>query len=256
MIFIKKSLKLALSVLRAIKDKIRSYLLRGSNVVCPICKKSFITFLPFGVAPSPKRANAQCPACYSLERTRLYWLYLNSVGGFFDSTRNVLHVAPEQGLFKIFKKNKNFNYYPIDRFEMGYSYPKGTINMDITSLDFPENFFDFILCSHVLEHVTNDYSAMKEFHRVLRKDGFGILQVPIDNAREVTYEDSAIISPEERVKAFGQFDHVRVYGKDYKNRLEQAGFIVEIQDYVSKLTEADRFKYGLAKGELLYIVRK
>ena len=140
---------------------------------------------------------------------------------------------------------------------MGTQYPNGTINMDITHLKYPDNYFDFILCSHVLEHIPNDIDAMKELYRVLKpNDGFGILQVPIELDREITYEDHTITSPIEREKAFGQFDHVRIYGKDYIQRLKSVGFEVELDEFANKTSNADKFRFGFGKGKSLFIVRK
>ena len=223
---------------------------------CLICDKSFMTFLPFGMTPESLRANAQCPNCGSLERTRTYWKYIDSVPDFLSLKLKVLHVAPEGGLFRKFKGLPNIEYFPLDKFEEGYKYPKGTLNGDITDLDFPESFFDFILCSHVLEHISQDKVAIKELFRVLKSGGWGILQVPIDQTLEETYEDPNVILPEERIKAFGQFDHVRLYGKDYELRLREAGFEVSIDKYASRLPTIEKFRYGLGEGEALYIVKK
>ena len=239
-----------------VKNALRNFALSGDNVECPVCEKTFITFLPFGVPPSPLRPNAMCPNCNSLERTRIYWKYLSSKKGFFDLEKNTLHVAPEPKLFEKFSSNKHFNYFPVDRFTKGYQYPEGTINMDITAMDFPDNHFDFILCSHVLEHIPEDKKAMRELYRVLKPGAWGILQVPIDLERTETYEDNAIKTPEEREKAFGQFDHVRIYGTDYIDRLKSVGFNVTLDNYANEVSESDKFKFGFGSGEELTIVYK
>ena len=167
-----------------------------------------------------------------------------------------MHTAPEKVLFKLFLENKNIDYSPIDKLEVGYNYPKGTININILDLKFPDNHFDFILSSHVLEHIGDDIKAMKEFHRALSPEGFAMLQVPMDITKDKTYEDFSITDPEERTKAFGQFDHVRLYGLDYKERLESAGFTVEIDDFSVNLSVEEKFKFGFGEGEFIYIVRK
>ena len=239
-----------------IKIKLRNIFLNGNNVECSICEKKFITFLPYGVPPSALRPNALCPNCNSLERTRIYWKFLTARSNFFDLKKDVLHVAPESKLFEKFSSSPLINYFPVDKFTEGYRYPTGTINMDITELDYADNKFDFILCSHVLEHIPNDILAMSELYRVLKPGGWGLLQVPIEMDREFTYEDYSITSPEERQKAFGQFDHVRIYGKDYIDKLSSVGFEVELDDYSRNISEADKFRYGFGKGESLFIVRK
>jgi len=107
---------------------------------------------------------------------------------------------------------------------------------DITKLDFPDNHFDAIVCNHVLEHVPSDRLAMSELYRVLKPDGgWASLQVP--RTESLTDEDPAIIDPQERLKRFNQEDHVRLYGKDYFDRLREAGFRVAVyrwKDYMSE----------------------
>ena len=114
--------------------------------------------------------------------------------------------------------------------------------MDITDIPFEKDTFDFILCNHVLEHVPDDKLAMSELYRVMKKGGNGIFQVPIDYGRATTYEDWTITTPEERKKAFGQHDHVRWYGQDYKLRLHEAGFSVHEDDFVKKFSSEDIYK--------------
>ncbi len=197
-----------------------------------------------------------CPNCRSLERTRIYWKFINKDGTFFSSPKNVLHVAPESKLFQKFSTSPNITYYPVDKFTEGYAYPKGTINMDITDIDFPDSMFDFVICSHVLEHIPNDIAAIKELYRVMKPGGWGILQVPIEMEREETYEDESITLPDDRQKAFGQFDHVRIYGRDYFKRLESVGFTVVLEDYSIKLSPAEKFRFGFGNGENLHVVKK
>lgn len=237
----------------SIRHKLRVFSLKGENTHCPICEKRFISFMPFGLIP---RANALCPNCGTLERTRLIWLFLKSQDGFFKEKKKVLHVAPEAELFKRFNRLPSFDYLAVDKFEEGYDYPKGTQNMDITAINKDDNSFDFILCSHVLEHVPDDKLAMRELFRVLKPGGIAILQVPLDKGLDVTNEDPAINSAELREQHYGHWDHLRQYGLDYKNRLEQAGFVVDVNDFNAKFSEADRFKFGLPAVEDLYICSK
>jgi SAM-dependent methyltransferase len=228
--------------------------LQGNNVECPVCTKAFITFLPAG---NPVRFNAKCPKCSSLERTRLIWLYLLNTTNFFLESKRILHVGPENSLFQNFTTNRKFQYYPIDKFTEGYSYSVGTIDMDLTSLKFDNNFFDFILCSHVLEHIQDDRKAMQEMFRVLKPGGFGIILVPINLAILETFEDNTIISPEERKKHFGQFDHVRYYGLDIKGRLEQIGFNVKMENaFCDIYSSTEQIRYGLTKDDLIINVSK
>lgn len=239
-----------------IKTGLRNILLSGSNVECPICEKTFVKFLPFGLPPAQLRPNAMCPNCNSLERTRIYWKFLTSDDDFFTSNKTVLHVAPESKLFQKFSTSPFINYFPIDKFTEGYKYPKGTIDMDITKMEYPNDKFDFILCSHVLEHIPHDILAMSELYRVMKPGGWGILQVPIEMDRKHTYEDISITSPKERQEAFGQFDHVRIYGKDYIERLKSVGFKVELNEFAKNLSADEMFRFGFGDGEDLFVVKK
>lgn len=233
------------------KIKVRNFFLRGNSVHCPLCDGHFITFLPFGTLP---RANALCPGCGSLERTRLYWLYFKKEN-IFGSKIKFLHVAPERQIFKKIRLESRIEYYPVDKFMPGYSYPEGTVEMDILDINYEDNFFDFILCSHVLEHIPEDRKALSELFRVLKPGGKAILQVPIDEMREHTFEDFSIVDPELRTKVFGEQDHVRLYGRDYRQKLEQAGFKVTIDNYCYTLDGLTRFRNGLIL-ENLYVVEK
>lgn len=239
-----------------LKKKFLSKILKGKNVECPICKSKFITFLPFG--SKYKRANALCINCLSLERHRLIWLYMINETNLFQTKKKLklLHVSPESCFFKTFKKQPLISYYPVDKFEDGYKYPKGTKNMDITSIEKADGFFDVIICNHVFEHIADDYKAMSEIYRVLKKDAWAILQVPIDKKLKYTYEDATITSKEGREKAFGQVDHVRQYGKDYEERLKAVGFKVYPILYTKNFNKAEKFKFGLPNRRTIYLCKK
>jgi ubiquinone/menaquinone biosynthesis C-methylase UbiE len=119
------------------------------------------------------------------------------------------------------------------------------VAMDITRLLLRDNCFDVIICSHVLEHVPDDRAAMREMYRVLRKGGWAAILVPTRTGQVKTFEDPGVVSPEERTRLFGQADHVRRYGQDVKNRLEEAGFAVKPEDITRELTEEAIKRYGL-----------
>ena len=245
------------NVLRNEKPSIAKAL-EGNNVHCICCDKDFITFLPFGLI---KRANAACPNCGSLERHRLHWHYMKNRTNLFSAGNTklkLLHVAPESIFYNHFNGIKNIEYIPCDKFEKGYenSYSPKTINVDITNIQFQDNEFDIIYCSHVLEHIIDDNKAMQELYRVLKPGGWAMLQVPLDVNRENTFEDFSIIDEEEREKIFGQKDHVRVYGRDYKNKLANAGFCVKIENYLREFNESEIFRNGFMKGEEIYICSK
>ncbi len=238
---------------KALVGKWRSLALAGTNVQCPCCNKSFVTFLPAGLK---KRANAKCAHCHSLERHRITWLYLLQQTDFFKKPIKVLNIAPEAFYYKKFSTLPNVIYFPVDKYPEDFGYGLNTIRMDVSELCFEDNTFDVIICNHVLEHVENDRQAIYEMHRVLKPGGYAILNSPVDKKRATTFEDPSITDPQERAKMFGQKDHVRVYGRDYINRLIGGGFKPEVVDYVKTFTAEQRFKYGIKAGDDIYLCRK
>ena len=233
------------------QEKIDSY--KGNEVECAVCNSHYKVFAPYGLVV---RENARCHNCNALERHRLLWKYLKDKTNLFSSKKpiKVLHFAPEPFFYKALSRMEHIQYIPCDLFPELYDF-KGQIEVvkvDITAIPFEDNYFDFILCNHVLEHIPNDGLAMSELFRVMKKDGWGIFQVPIDYNREKTYEDFSITSREERQKAFGQEDHVRWYGKDYKDRLKKAGFNVKEDDFVKQFSKQDLYRFGLMPSELIY----
>ena len=222
---------------------------RGNEFTDPINGKSYRKFLPYGYVK--QRDNALSPGTLSLERHRLLWLYLNNETNFFSKTLKVLHVAPEQCFYNLFKNLKNINYTTFD-----LNSPLADIKGDICNLPFKENSFDFILCNHVLEHINDDKKAMKELYRVLNKNGTAILQVPINQKSSKTFEDSSIVDKKERIEKFGQYDHIRLYGLDYFKKLESFGFKVDPLKYSKEFTENEIIKYGLVKDEIIPVCKK
>jgi len=223
--------------------------LKGTKYTDPIDGQSFRKFLAYGY--EDQRENVLSPSTLSLERHRLLWLYLKNETGLFTDKINLLHFAPEQAFYKRFRKMKNLEYTTTD-----LNSPLADVKADICNLPFKDNSFDFILCNHVLEHIPDDTKAMQELYRVLKPGGSAVLQIPQDLKRETTFEDNSITSRKERAKIFGQYDHVRVYGRDYFNKLRSIGFNVQEVDYTSSLTTLEIDKYRLAKGEIIPVCTK
>jgi SAM-dependent methyltransferase len=226
-----------------------AFFMRGNTYTDPIDGKSYRRFLPYGYAKV--RENVLAPGTLSLERHRLFWLYLKNETAFFSAPLRVLHFAPEQAFVKKFKKQKNLTYTTTD-----LNSPIADVKADICDLPFKDHSFDFIICNHVLEHIPNDTKAMQELYRVLAPKGTAIVQVPYDAKREITFEDNTITDQSERTRIFGQYDHLRVYGMDYFKKLSSIGFEVNALDYTATLSIEDIERYRLCRGELLPICKK
>lgn len=223
--------------------------LRGNKFTDPIDGKGFRAFLPYGYGH--QRNNVLAPGTLSLERHRLLWLYLKNETDFFTAPHKVLHFAPEQAFYKRFRQMKNLNYTTTDLYS-----PLADVKADICNLPFADNSYDVILCNHVLEHIPDDTRAMQELYRVLKPGGMGIFQIPQDLNRETTFQDDTITDPKDRARIFGQYDHVRVYGRDYFDKLRSIGFRIEEVDYTNQLSAEDVERYCLAKGEIIPVCYK
>ncbi|KAA1243214.1 class I SAM-dependent methyltransferase [Aquimarina sp. RZ0] len=226
-----------------------AFLLKGKKYTDPIDGKSFSKFLPYGYGT--QRNNVLSPSTLSLERHRLLWLYLQSETDFFTNKAKVLHFAPEQAFYKRFRKLKHLDYTTTD-----LNSPLADVKADICKLPFTTNEYDIIFCNHVLEHIPDDTKAMQEIYRVLKPGGMAILQIPQDLNREITYEDDSITDPKKRAEIFGQYDHMRIYGSDYFEKLRSIGFKVDEVDYTAILCREDVIKYCLAPGEILPVCYK
>ncbi len=223
--------------------------LRGEKYQDPIDGSRFRKFLPYGY--ENQRENVLSPSTLSLERHRLLWLYLKNDTGFFKDDLKVLHFAPEQAFYKRFRQLANLDYTTTD-----LNSPLADVKADICNLPFPDNTFDFVLCNHVLEHIPDDTRAMQEIYRILKPGGTAILQIPQDLNRQTTFEDNSITSPSQRAKIFGQYDHVRVYGRDFFDKLRGIGFKVEEVNYGAILSPAEIDRYRISREEIIPVCTK
>jgi predicted SAM-dependent methyltransferase len=188
----------------------------------------------------PNRPGQRCPSCGARERHRHLWLYLRDKTDFFSERLRVLHFAPERPLEQRFAALSNLDYVSTD-----LDRSRAMVKADITALPFSDRSFDVILCSHVLEHVVDDRRALRELFRVLKPSGWAVVQVPTSRRLSETFEDPTIVSPEDRERVYGQTDHVRIYGRDFAERVREAGFTVRVEDYGRELGEAGARRYGL-----------
>lgn len=194
---------------------------RGDGVWCPICRHSFSRF-----KDDWNRPDALCWRCGSHERHRAQWLLLERRPELLGECKALLHFAPEYCLrtpLARAARRHGFRYETADLDATGVD-----LQLDVTRLALADGAYDAILCSHVLEHVPDDRGALCELRRVTAPGGWCLVMVPLDIHRDATYEDPAVTTPEQRLEAYGQADHVRLYGRDVEARISEAGFDVEV----------------------------
>jgi SAM-dependent methyltransferase len=230
----------------------------GGRYHCPVCGWGFRRFLPAGldlplfrehkVVGAGPRPNATCPLCRSSDRERHLFLFLKHATPLFRDRLKVLHVGPEHNLCRILGGLRNLDYLSADLCS-----PRAKMRLDVTQIPYRDGTFDVILCNHVLEHVPDDRRALAELFRVLRPGGWAVLQVPLCLSIDYTYEDPSVTTGEERERLFGQHDHVRLYAADYKDRLESAGFQVELWRWQVDFDDETGHDYCLIPDEDLYV---
>ncbi len=226
---------------------IRRLFFFGNKHYCPVCQSSLREFKTGGTIPRP---HALCPICGALERHRMVWTFFQKQTTLFASpAKRMLHIAPEPIFEQKFKKNPFLEYITADLFS-----PNVMITMDITNIQYPNESFDIIYCSHVLEHVVEDQKAMSELQRILTDTGWMVIQVPITVNK--TFEDFSIVTPEERKKVFGQEDHVRCYGPDIVERLQKANLQVRIITPEELAEKNNLFYMGIPKNEIVFFCKK
>lgn len=225
-----------------------AYVGRGRE--CPMCGAKRRKFLPYGYVTS--REDALCPSCLSLERHRLIWLWLERHSSLFDSHPTLLHIAPEVSLMRHFKRHyKGHTGYITADLES----PLADMHFDVQHIPMKDRSVDVVICNHLLEHVEDDAMALNELYRIMRPGGWGIMLVPEDRSRAVTFEDDTITDPKERTRLFGQYDHRRLYGRDYDDRLRRAGFEVERIAVEELLSNDERRLYATGSDDMV-VVRK
>ena len=226
----------------------------GKGKQCPLCGCQRRKFLPYGYVTS--RENALCPNCLSLERHRLLWLWLvreSDIGRGAMALPKMLHIAPEVALMRKFKKM--YASTPDRYITADLESPLADMHFDVQQIPLEAESFDAIICNHIMEHVEDDRKALKELYRIMRRGGRGVILSPVELEHEKTFEDDTITDPAERTRIFGQYDHRRIYGRDYAERLREAGFEVYDIDYKNELSKAEQELYALP-ADHLYIVCK
>jgi hypothetical protein len=252
--------------LRRLYRKLDAWIYRGEQFHCPVCGGQFRAFKPFGddvaVARDLRmvslgyRDASMCPGCASKERDRAIALYLAQWSDWFQQApRTILHIAPEEGLERFLRMLPNVSYLSGDLCPEDSPTPAMRL-IDVTQIPFEAGSFDLIVCSHVMEHVADDRRAMRETFRVLKEGGVAFLQVPYSPSLEETLEDAAVTEAADRLRLYGQVDHVRLYGLDYAKRLREVGFTVAVRGTVDLFGEEMARKNGLTLEENLFVCSK
>lgn len=238
---------------------------RGNTFLCPVCHGHFRAFKPYGAKLELSnhyklislgyRQNALCPGCGSKERERAIALFMaRHMIWPRRAPRSVLHIAPEHALGVYLSRLTEPHYLSGDLVPSRSPRP-AMRQMDITRIPCPENSFDILICNHVLEHIEDDMKALQEIYRVLNPGGFAILQIPYAHNLNDTIE-TVYTRPEDRLRHYGQEDHVRLYGMDYSLRIRTCGFHLE-DDSMYQRFGLDRVSQsGLIADEKLFVAYK
>lgn len=222
---------------------------RGDALEDPIDKRRYRKFLAYGYGN--ERANALSPGTMSLERHRALYLYLSHCTDIFTRPLKMLHIAPERSLGNMFRKQANIDYISADLLS-----PWAMVHFDAHAIPYRDNTFDVVIANHILEHVQDDRRVMAEMYRVMKPGGFGVFQVPLDEALDKTREDPFLRDEAEQHRLFGQKDHVRQYGIDYLDRLASVGFEVKNLHLGEVLPELDLTKYAVQPWESIPVCFK
>lgn len=234
----------------------------GGGVQCPFCGWTFRRFRRAGfaypvilenhVVSAFPRPNVDCPRCLAHDRERLLYLFLKQRTAVFEDHLLLLHAAPEPQLQKKLRQAQNLRYITMD-----LDHPIADVHCDLMRLPFPDASVDAVICCHVLEHVQDDTAGMREICRALKPNGWAILQVPIALRAEKTVEDPSVTDPKERIRRFGQNDHVRLYSvRDYPLRLAESGFQVSVIDFRSEVGLETATRHALNPEERIYLCTK
>jgi SAM-dependent methyltransferase len=245
-------------MLQNIKNRIKFW---GLKYYCVMCHSHVNKMLPMGVNSylfkkshiigGGYRENAVCPVCNSLDRERMIYYFLKNHTKIFKSNCSILHFAPEENLHRKLTANSNCQYISGD-----ITPGKADYVVDITKIQFDENRFDYIICNHVLEHIPDEQRAISEMKRVLKPNGRIIITMPICISNPITLEDENIITRADRLKVYGQEDHVRLYGSDVKKRLSSYGLKVLEYNFAIKEGKKKLNKYSITNGDRLFFCRK
>lgn len=227
--------------------------------LCNVCGNRIGRYMPAGerselfsdhyVIGGGYREHAVCPVCGALDRDRWQHYVIEYETDILKSRCRVLHIAPEAACYRFIRENPYCDYYTGD-IEIGSAMHQ----IDLTDIQFCNNFFDYVIANHVFEHISDEQKMFEEIRRVLKPEGAVICSFPICMDMD-TLEKKEELSAEERLRYYGQKDHVRLYGRDFKEHIEQFGFDIKV------ISPRDRFqadnieKYGFICDDKILICK-
>ena len=256
-----------MKIIKKIRNNVFKFLHPGNKCYCLYCDKTYGKFIHSGVkanvfkkytiAGGGYKKNIKCPNCGSVDRTRLLALFFKLRTNVFNKKTDILHISPNKSVANFLSKNSNINLV-VGALKPHSFVEYNPVKLDVQKMEISDNQFDVVICCHVIEHVEDDQSAMREIYRVLKPKGFAVLQVPIALNLAKTLQDKTLKTDRERKIAFGQVDHWRLYGMDYFEKLQDAGFkVVRDNPFKNKwLSEKEIEKHCLDRIEDVIIAYK
>lgn len=254
-----------MNVIKLAKYALSGWLPGGSRR-CVMCGHHVWRFMPYmrGSIDTPGLILAmdvvgsnpdqfECPRCGAHDRERHLLMYLERAGLLADiHQKSVLHFAPEKRLARRIAEAAPSCYIPCDL----YPATAGVQRVDMLDIPFDGESFDLVIANHVLEHVSDDLKALAEIHRVLKLGGHAILQTPYSAKLHCTWQDAGIDTAEARRQAYGQADHVRLFGRDIFKRFTSAGLVSCIRQHDDLLADVDAAALGINPKEPFFLFRR
>lgn len=238
----------------------------GGRHHCVVCGHVVWRFMPYrsgsGGVPGLMRImdmigsdadHFECPRCGAHDRERHLLMYMRASGRLEGLRgKSILHFAPEKRLSRFIRDAQPARYVPCDLFPQSPEVQR----VDMLDMQFETGTFDMVIANHVLEHVDDEARALAEIRRVLNPGGFAILQTPYSRRLRRTWQDAGIDDPKSRLQAYGQEDHVRLFGRDIFDRIVAAGFESCVRQHADLLDDVDCVRAGVNAAEPFFLFRK
>jgi len=240
----------------------------GNRKKCNVCGNSFNTFIPYSYGKisyllsnmkiiGSDADNFSCPICCAHDRTRHIFLYFSKLNLWNKfKHQSILHCSPEKHIYDKIKELKYEKYVIGDIDPDRYNFLKEIVKIDLTNIAFSNESFDIVIANHVLEHIPEYKIAIKEIYRVLKKDGFAILQTPYSNLLKKTFFDESINTNELRLNFYGEEDHYQIFGEDFFNVFSKIGFTIDRKFHANLISEKETYIHGVNPKEDLFLFGK